>query len=328
MKIPPTYIENSKIVRLLIQIEELVQTYKDQKYNPITLKYHRRKSILKSSLYSARIEGNNLDDRILTNFHSVPQSNAKIELSNLVGAIESVQKRDWSKNLELSDLKDLHHLAMRGLLGGAGELRQEPSAIYNMAGIAVYLCPAPSDLSKLLSDLLSFINKEQTYSPLVQVAISHYVFEKIHPFQDGNGRVGRVLIHLLIKKYGYDLLGLLSFEEYIDKNRQDYYDLLGQEKNNIVDFVEFVLESFVYGLRQGLVDLSVPRDTSPRTLLMPRRQELLALITDHPFASFNFIHRRFMAVPGRTIRYDLKYLSDHEYIIKLGSTKGVLYSPK
>jgi Fic family protein len=328
MKIPPKFTESSKITRLLDQIEELLTKYNAIKPDDLVLKLKRRASILKSSLYSARIEGNKLDDSSMSSFASLPKSLAKLELSNLVKAIELVHKRTWSDDIELQDLKNLHSLVMKDLYAGAGSLRQEPSAIYNMAGVAVYLCPAVSDVIPLTTELLEYISTKQAYSPLIQVALSHFVFEKIHPFLDGNGRVGRVLIHLLMKKYGYDTLGMLSFEEYIDKNRQDYYDLLGSGSSDISGFVEFILESFVYGLQSGLNSLQELVPISPLIYLMPRRQEILALLTDHPHSSFDFLHRRFFSIPPRTLRYDLKYLCDHGYIIKIGSTNGVLYSPK
>lgn len=328
MKIPPYFTESSKITRLLDQIEELLTKYNAVKPSDLVLKYKRRASFLKSSLYSARIEGNKLDDSSMRNFASLPKSLAKLELSNLVKAIELVHKQNWFDDVQVQDLKNLHSLVMKDLYAGAGSLRQEPSAIYNMAGVAVYLCPAVSDVMPLSTQLLGYINTKQAYSPLIQVALSHFVFEKIHPFLDGNGRVGRVLIHLLMKKYGYDTLGMLSFEEYIDKNRQDYYDLLGSDSSDISGFVEFLLESFVYGLQSGLNSLQEVVEASPLMYLMPRRQEILALLVDHPHSSFDFLHRRFFSIPPRTLRYDLKYLCDHGYIIKIGTTNGVLYSPK
>ncbi len=328
MKIPPNFTESSKITRLLDQIEELLAKYNTIKPSDLVLKFKRRASILKSSLYSARIEGNKLDDSSIRSFALLPKSVAKLELSNLVRAIEYVHKQNWSDGVKVQDLKNLHSLVMKDLYTGSGSLRLEPSAIYNMAGVAVYLCPAVTDVVPLTTELLGYINTKQVYSPLVQVALSHFVFEKIHPFLDGNGRVGRVFIHLLMKKYSYDTLGMLSFEEYIDKNRQDYYDLLGSDSSDVGGFVEFILESFVYGLQSGLNSLQEVVTISPLMYLMPRRQEILALLRDHPHSSFDFLHRRFFSIPPRTLRYDLKYLCDHGYIIKIGSTNGALYTPK
>lgn len=328
MKIPPKFTQSSKITRLLDQIEELLAKYNATRPNDLVLKLKRRASILKSSLYSARIEGNKLDDTSLRSFASLPKSLAKLELSNLVKAIELIHKQNWSDDVQVQDLKNIHSLVMKDLYAGAGSLRLEPSAIYNMAGVAVYMCPAVSDVVPLTTELLHYVNTKQSYSPLIQVALSHFVFEKIHPFLDGNGRVGRVFIHLLMKKYGYDTLGMLSFEEYIDKNRQDYYDLLGAESSDVSGFVEFLLESFVYGLQSGLNSLQEAVPTTPLMYLMPRRQEIVALLADHPHSSFDFLHRRFFSVPARTLRYDLKYLSDHGHITKIGTTNGALYSPK
>lgn len=328
MKIPRSYQLNTKISRLLVEIKDLSEELANQELNKILLKYHRRRSILNSSLFSARIEGNRLDKTVLGNIGSLPQSQSKYEITNLVKAIEAVEEKSWSDTLSISDIKYIHSLVMANITSDAGHMRVESSAIFNTAGVAVYVCPPPLELQGLMAQLLEFINEDNSHPSPIRVALIHYSFEKIHPFLDGNGRVGRVLIHLLMKKYGYSLRGLFTFEEYIDKHRDDYYDLLGLETPDITDFIEYILEAFVYGLRQSLTLLSEPLPSTKESLLLPRRQELLALIIDHPLATFDFIQRRFMAIPSRTLRYDLKYLTDHDFINKLGATKGVLYTPK
>lgn len=328
MKIPRNYQVTPKISRLLVEINDLSEELGKQEPNKILLKYHRRRSILKSSLFSARIEGNKFDKSNLNSISSLPQSQSKFEITNLVKAIEAVEERPWDNNLSISDIKYLHSLVMANIENSAGHLRIESSAIFNSAGVAIYMCPPPGDLQDLMTQLIQFINEDNFHPSPIRVALVHYAFEKIHPFLDGNGRVGRVLIHLLMKKYGYSLHGLFGYEEYIDKHRDDYYDLLSSETADITDFVEYILEAFVSGLRQSITLLLESPPLTRENLLLPRRQELLALIGDHPLSSFDFIQRRFMAIPSRTLRYDLKYLKDHEFINKLGSTKGVLYSPK
>lgn len=324
MQIPPRFSSSNKIIRLIAQIDELIASCRGiDQVEPI-LTYHRRASILKSSLFSARIEGNPLSPGILSKFHNLTPSKAKKELENLVQSLEIVQKQNWESPLELAIIKNLHNKVMKDLIAEAGQLRHESLAIYNMAGIAVYLAPPSGELKVLLSDWLAYINSSQGVHPLIKTAIAHYVFEKIHPFMDGNGRVGRVLMHVLLKKYGYDMLGLCSFEEYLDKNRDDYYNLLGRESSDVTDFVEFILESYVYGLQAGLASATTSIPTTSG--LMPRRQEILSLVIDHPLSSFDFIHRRFMAVPARTLRFDIKFLCDHGHLQKLGTTRGVVYS--
>jgi len=327
MKIPPKYEINPKIERLLLIASELFQTLESSQLSDVVLKYHRHKSILKSSLYSARIEGNQLDKTSLDKFRQLPHSSAKLEIANLVKTIDYIESKTWTGELSLSDLKIIHSLVMSDLDMSAGHYRTESSAIFNSAGIAVYLCPPQIEVKDLMSRLLDFANHDMACLPLVRIALIHYTFEKIHPFLDGNGRVGRSLVHLLLKKYGYSPKGMLPYEEYIDKHRGDYYALLGSEKSVITDFVEFILEAFIYGLQQVLNLTLAPLPISKGILLLPRRGEILALINDHPLSSFDFIHRRFMAIPPRTLRYDLKYLVDHNFIVKLGTTNGVIYSP-
>lgn len=240
MDIPPTYQLTKKITLKLNEIEKLRTQLIMLGTNEILEKYTRAKSILKSSLYSARIEGNpKTIEELEKSGWSDETEKHKLEIANLYRSLEYVLANDWKSDLTLDDLKKLHGLVMKGLHGEAGSLRSEPSAIYNSAGIAVYVCPLPHEIKPLLQQYLVYCNQDfETLIP-VKIALSHIMFEKIHPFLDGNGRLGRLLSHLLLKKWQYDLRGLVPIEEYLDQHRQTYYDLLSENKSDRTEFVEF-----------------------------------------------------------------------------------------
>src|SRR5260221_394863 len=162
----------------------------------------QRESLLKSSLFSAKIEGNTLSYSQIESLGSVdPKEQEKKEVANILKAITLM--RNIHNNLTIEVLKKTHSVVMDGLSSESGKLRAEPSAIFNMAGIAVYMTPPPKQIIPLLEDLLQFINQSgEDSATLVNGAISHYQFEKIHPFLDGNGRVGRLISSLHIKKLG------------------------------------------------------------------------------------------------------------------------------
>jgi len=325
MIIPPRYRLTKNIVSLLNQLEKLKTTLDLLPVNKKLELYHRKKSILKSALYSARIEGNPLTEADIASRNAQPKD--KLESSNLSRAIEFVLRPSWRKPIALDDLKRLHRLTLSGLSDSAGFLRQEPSAIFNSAGIAVYVCPSPAEIRTLLQKLLSYINRK-TLDPIpVKALITHLIFEKIHPFLDGNGRVGRLLIHLILKKWHWDLRGLATFEQYLDRRRQQYYDLLSTAGTDATKFVEFFLESLRWSIRQAIKvrKTAAPAKSSKEQNLPPRRLEILNIIRDHRQISFDFIHRRFLAVSGRLLRYDLKKLQDANLIKKLGVTRGAVY---
>lgn len=327
MDIPSKYTLNERIKRLLFEIDKLFPQLAigSTRQERNILKFRRQKSILKSSLFSARIEGNSLT---LDSFSNQPVRSghkSNLEINNLYHALEHLLSSDSPHKLSLSDLYKLHSLVMDGL-GEGGRLRTEPSAIFNTAGIAIYLCPPASEVKPLLSQLLNYANNSKEH-PLLIASSFHFTFEKIHPFLDGNGRVGRLLLHLLVKTHGLNFHGLAPFEEYLDNHRQDYYDLLNSKTTDITSFVEFMLESFVYGLNQATSISNLSVTYSPEQALSPRRQELLAIIRDHPQVSFDFLHRRFVSISPRLLRFDLKNLQDKGFVRKLGTTKGALYEP-
>lgn len=317
MIIPPRYRLTKNIVSLLNQLEKLKTTLDLLPVNKKLELYHRKKSILKSALYSARIEGSPITEA------DIDSHNA----SNLSRAIEFILRPSWKKPLTTEDLKRLHRLVLNGLSDSAGILRQEPSAIFNSAGVAVYICPSPPEIKTLLQKLLSYINRKTLDPVPVKALLSHLVFEKIHPFLDGNGRVGRLLIHLVLKKWQWNLQGQASFEQYLDRYRQEYYDLLSTNGTDATEFVEFFLKSLLWSIRQAIKvrKTAAPAKLSKEQNLPPRRLEILDIIRDHRQVSLDFIHRRFAAVSPRLLRYDLKKLQDVNLIKKLGVTRGAVY---
>lgn len=104
---------------------------------------------------------------------------------------------------------------MNGLVSkeNLGSFRREASAIFNSAGIAVYIPPCPSQVIPLINKLLQFANSQQEQFIPIKATIIHYIFEKIHPFLDGNGRIGRLLIQAVLTKGGYSMKELLALEE-------------------------------------------------------------------------------------------------------------------
>ena len=126
---------------------------------------------------------------------------------------------------------------------------------------------------------------------------------------------------------GYDFRGLIDLEEYLDANRIAYYDLLNLTVKDITPFVEFFINGLVDQSNQVINKLKHQTEDTVDTLL-PRRQEILNVIRDHQQVSFDFIRRRFLAVPAPTLRYDLRQLINANLVKKLGATRGAVYSPK
>lgn len=244
----------------------------------------------------------------------------------MLKGLQLVQKRG-ARDLSLSFIKELHTKTMTGFIDriSLGSFRVEVSAIFNSAGIAIYMPPPPRQISPLMERLIKFSNNPKEQFIPIRAVLTHYLFEKIHPFLDGNGRVGRLILQSVLEKSDYGMKGLLTVEEYLDKHRADYYDVLALGERDVTEYVEFMLEAIAVTAESAQKLVMAKEHINPSDYLLPRRAEILQLITEQKLMNFDQIKRRFLTLNERTLRYDLKQLQDKGLIRKLGTTKGVYY---
>ncbi len=324
LQIPPKYILTPKIVVLLQKIEGCRQVIDAVELPPEIELNIRRQSTLKSSLFSARIEGNTLTMDDLPKASS--QNQKKQEVLNTLKAINWIYQRK-SRDLSSQGILKIHELAMEGLLDkhDLGRYRTNLEAIFNSAGIAIYLPPRPAVIPSLMNKLITFASTSKEQFIPIKACLCHYSFEKIHPFLDGNGRVGRIILQAVLAKDGYGMRGLLTLEEYLDAHRSDYYQALEAPERDVTDYLEFMLEAIAHTAEEVKKTVLEKKKMEVSDYLLPRRAEILAIINDHKLINFDMIRRRFMSINERTLRYDLKKLVDANLIKKLGTTNGVYY---
>ena len=324
MVIPPKYHLTPKITQLLQQIEIAKEVINAISIPPEIEINIRRQSTLKSSLFSARIEGNPLTMNSLSN--SSPQTTQKQEVLNILKALNHINQ-EKIKKISVKYILDLHKMVLEGLTSklDIGQFRTEPGAIFNATGQVVYLPPRPSQILSFLDILISYINSPRDQFIPVKASLIHYTFEKIHPFLDGNGRVGRLLLKAILAQDGYGMKGIFPLEEYLDNHRAKYYLALESNEKDVTEYVEFMLEAMAETANLVKNQILNSKKPSPQDFLLPRRSEILNIIKDQELVNFNQIRRRFLAVNERTLRFDLKKLADAGLISKLGTTKGVFY---
>lgn len=326
MKIPPRYSITPEMIQLIAKIEAYRINFSSLTV-PLQIKDNiQRVSLLKSSLYSARIEGNPLElfEVSLTKTKEVNN----LEIFNIIEASHFIENRFNKKALEKGVLLELHKRVLKNINPDAGFFRNEPSAIFNQAGVAVYMSPSPFDIPKMLDQLLIYVNSDSEKFPLVTAFIAHLIFEKIHPFLDGNGRVGRLLVSLILKIKGWNVTFTIPFEESLDKNKTDYYFYLDQGLINTNDYLIFMLNAFLSEIEKVKKQIEEESVKKEQLFLPPRQEEIFNIIKDHSIISFDMIRRRFLKVPERTLRYDLKKLLDKKVIEKIGETRGRYYRAK
>lgn len=149
-------------------------------------------------------------------------------------------------------IREIHKILMNGVRGEnktPGEFRKSQNWIGgSMPSSAVYVPPPHTEIADCLTDFEKFINNEEIDTPdLIKIAILHYQFESIHPFLDGNGRIGRLLVPLYIQSKGMLDKSCLYISDYIEKNKDTYYDLLTRVRthNDMISWIKFFLEAVI-----------------------------------------------------------------------------------
>jgi Fic family protein len=190
--------------------------------------------IRREAVLSSRIEGtqSSLSDLLLFEATKVERQRDVKEVQNYVRATEYGLKRLNELPLSLRFIRELHGILMEGVSGEhatPGEFRQSqnwigtPGATLNEA---TFVPPPVSEMQECLSQMEKFLHAETRLPPLVQAALVHYQFEAIHPFLDGNGRIGRLLTTMLLCQRNVLSKPLLYLSAFFEKHRQEYYELL------------------------------------------------------------------------------------------------------
>lgn len=209
--------------------------------------------VRKEALLSSQIEGTQctLDD-ILNPFMD---TNANLNVSDVVNYIRATELAiERLKSLPLCNrlIKETHAVLMEGVRGQEkepGEFRYSQNWIGGQGSTlknARYIPPNPEDMQTAMSDLEKYINSADTLDPLIQAALIHYQFETTHPFLDGNGRVGRLLITLFLMDKGILSTPALYISYYLKMNRIEYYDRMTQVRKtgDYEQWVNFFLQAF------------------------------------------------------------------------------------
>ncbi len=149
-------------------------------------------------------------------------------------------------------IREIHKILMQGVRGEhkmPGEFRISQNWIGgNMPSNAIYVPPPHMEISECLTDFEKFINNDKIDTPdLIKIAILHYQFESIHPFLDGNGRIGRLLIPLYIQSKGMLDKSCLYISDYIERNKSVYYDMLTRVRthNDMISWIKFFLKAVI-----------------------------------------------------------------------------------
>lgn len=245
------FLENMELINLLSQADrQLGRLDMYSEYIPnidLFISMH----ILKEATKSSKIEGTktNIEDALLDKEDVNEEKRDDWEevqnyISALNTAIEHLNKLPFSSRL----IKETHKTLLKGVRGKhklPGEFRSSQNWIGGASiNDAIFIPPTFDSVNDYMSDVEKFAHSEDFYFPdLLKIALIHYQFETVHPFLDGNGRVGRLMITLYLVEKGILKRPVLYLSDFFERNRTLYYDNLMRvrEKNDIIQWFKFFL---------------------------------------------------------------------------------------
>lgn len=261
-KQPPFEI-NERIMADVIEIAELVGrvSVTDKiSMNP-TLRRTNRIQTIYSSL---AIEQNTLDIEQVTAVLSGKRVIAPPkDIAEVQNAYEIYDNMDKLNPYSIDDLLKAHSVMERGLLNEAGEFRSRPVGVADSEGNILHFGTLPQYVPKLVQELLEWTEKSEIHL-LIKSCVFHYEFELIHPFADGNGRMGRLWHTLLLSKWN-PIFAWLPIESIIHDNQSEYYNAINVSNNNgnSTVFIEFMLSVIKQALQESINDK--PKNTSSKS---------------------------------------------------------------
>ncbi len=208
--------------------------------------------VRKEALISSQIEGTQctLDDVL----DPEVESNANLDVSDVINYVKATQyalKRLEGLPLCCRLIREIHEVLMENVRGQdktPGEFRHSQNWI-GPANCSLkdarYIPPNVEDMQTAMADLEKYINENVDYDPLIRVALIHYQFETIHPFLDGNGRIGRLLILLYLMEQGLLIKPVIYISYFLKKNQIEYYDRISEVRRNgnFEQWIRFFLEA-------------------------------------------------------------------------------------
>lgn len=240
--------------------------------------------VRKEALLSSQIEGTQatLDDVL----DPLLDENANRNVADVINYIRATEFAiDRLKSLPLCCrlIKETHAVLMEGVRGqekSPGEFRYSQNWIGGQGSTlknARYIPPNPEDMNQAMSDLEKYMNAEDGLDPLIRAGLLHYQFETIHPFLDGNGRVGRLLITLFLMEKGILTTPALYISYFLKRNRVEYYDRMTEvrSKGNYEQWIRFFLQAVAESAEdavQTIDELTKLHEKNAALLDVPGRQ--------------------------------------------------------
>lgn len=344
----PVYTITNKILKHIGVIEAAREVIDHAPLLPYYEREFQKEALVRSVHYGTHIEGNELNftqaERVMEGKDVVARERDIQEVLNYRKVMEyinecKVQNAHFTIDEEI--IKRIHLFTVEKILAAeqCGEYRKTQVVIKNSrTGEVSFRPPDAALVAPQIADLIAFINTppEQDIHSILKSGIVHYELVRIHPFIDGNGRVGRALSTLILFLEGYDIRKFFSLEEYFDSSPEEYYTALqsvGKADGDLTIWLEYFTQGLAIELtkikdkvEQISVDGKLREKLGGMPLLLTERQlKIIEYIQKVGYLQNQAFKQLFPMVSEDTILNELKALLDAGIVKKHGVTKGAKY---
>ena len=318
-KMKPPYEITSSILKLITSISEKIGEVNANLLNRPSPKL-RKQNRIKTIHSSLKIEGNTLTEEqiiaLLENKRVIGPKKDVIEVLNAIKIYENLN--DYNPSNEKSFLK-AHQNLMEGLIENSGKYRNQSVGIVKGSKVE-HLAPPFENVPYLMKDLFEYLKKADEIE-LIKSCVFHYEMEFIHPFLDGNGRMGR-LWQTLILMEKYPIFEFLPFETLISNDQEKYYKALAEsdKSGKSTKFIEYML---------NVIDISISQllDFNNRTLNEKDRLEYYVSLNKNEFTRKDYMNV-FQDISSATASRDLKKGVELNLFEKIGEKNKTIYRLK
>ena len=317
----PPYIVTNKIVDLIAEISELIghiTIVSGVNNNPKL----RRANRIKTIQASLAIENNTLTvEQITALLNGKRVLGTPVEIKEVKNAYEVYEQLLSFNPYSIGDLLKAHGILMSDLVNNAGHFRTGGVGVFKGSQV-VHMAPPVEFVSEHIDNLFTWYQKS-TVHPLIKSAVFHYEFEFIHPFSDGNGRMGRLWQSLILGRL-HPLFEYLPVENMVYANQEAYYNAI-QHSTATADsgpFIEFMLQEILNTLKrhQGSL-ISQHNVMEVRDKFGISSEQIIEQIQRNPAVTLDEIAAA-LSVTRRSIEKKIKELRDAGYIRREGSNKS------
>ncbi len=316
---PPYQVTTRILEQIALIAEKIGEINAAYLYKPPT--ELRKKNRIRTIQSSLEIEGNSLSldqvTAILDNKKVIAPKKDILEVKNAIKTYESLDSYNYTS---LTSFCKAHATLMNGLIENAGKIRTKSVGI--LKGSKVTHIAPPGDIVKsLVKELFDYLKKEKDLL-LIKSCVFHYEIEFIHPFIDGNGRIGRLWQTLILKQYS-PVFEFLPIESLIKAKQNDYYRILGEsdKKGDSTGFIEFMLQIINESLEELLTNQNVNLTSKDRLVIFKDK------IGKSSFNRKDYL-RHFRDISTATASRDLKLAVESGLLDKSGDKRTTSYKFK